>query len=64
LIPSENASRIAMQPQETQARVISVACPNKYEEIWKLLSPKQELIIQARSQNAFSVDVNCRKFAS
>jgi hypothetical protein len=64
LIPDSNATRIASQPRERQERAISVACPNRYEEIWKLLDPNQELIIQARSQNPFSVDVNCAKFAS
>lgn len=64
LLPDNHATGISSQPRERQARVISVACPNKYEEIWKLLSPNQELIIQARGQNNLSVDVNCAKFAS
>jgi hypothetical protein len=40
LLPDNYATGISSQPRERQARVISVACPNKYEEIWKLLSPK------------------------
>ncbi len=60
-VPDRQARAIIQYDSNRQLRILSAACPNEYEDIWKMLDPHQYLYVEASSESlGVFTDSSCR----